>query len=101
MTWKTNYDGQGNIIKPGDVCIRNTRNGKCEYLIYVDSVWGGQTSKGDFGRFLSKDGFTSIKYINVLFAFDPMSKRRATKGVQELIRKFYEQGNKKDMHIQA
>lgn len=94
MTWKTNKDGVGNIICPGDICIRSLRNGKCEYIIFVDSVWGGETSKGEYGRFISTRGFTSIKYSNVLLAFDPMSTRTASVGIAELTRKFYEQGKK-------
>ena len=92
MTWKTNKDGVGNILNPGDVCVRNIRSGSCEYIVFVGSVWGGKTSQGEYGRFLNRDGFTSIKYRNVLLAFDPISERRAKIGIDELVRRFYEQG---------
>lgn len=92
MTWKTNKDGAGNVIHPGDVCVRNLRGSSCEYIVFVDSVWGGKNSKGEYGRFLNRNGFTSIKYRNVLLAFDPVSERRAKIGINELVRNFYEQG---------
>ena len=92
MTWITKKDAEGNAISPGDVCIRARRHTGCEYCIYVDSVWGGKVSRGEFGRFLTSKGLTSIKYSNILLAFDPMSKRRPELGVNELIRRFYEQG---------
>lgn len=88
MTILNKIDGAGNVIKPGDVCIRHMK-GKLEYIIYKKEVWGGQGSKGEFGRFVTNSGETSIKLSNVLFAFDPMGKRRPE--VREIIRKFYEE----------
>ena len=84
-------DGAGNIIKPGDVCVRY-RSGKLEYIVFKRGVWGGRLSRGEFGRFITDDGFSSIKYRNVLFAFDPMSLRRAEVGIKKLTRMFYERG---------
>lgn len=92
MTWKINKDKYGNVINPGDICIHNLRGSGCEYVVFVGSVWGGKTSLGKYGRFLNGNGFTSIKYSNVLLAFDPISDRRATVGINELVRRFYEQG---------
>ena len=92
MIWKPNHDSYGNVINPGDICIRNLRSGGCEYIVFVGSVWGGKTSLGEYGRFLNRDGFTSIKYSNVLLAFDHVSDRRAKIGIDELVRRFYEQG---------
>lgn len=95
MTWmRNNKDGVGNTINPGDVCVRSTRSGKPEYCVFVGSVWGGKGSRGLYGRFVTPSGFTSIKYSNVLLAFDPMSERRAESGIKELVRTFYEKGNK-------
>lgn len=96
-----NEDGAGNIIKPGDVCVRCSRSGKPEYCVFVGSVWGGKSSGGDYGRFINESGFTSVKYSNVLLAFDPMSDRRPKIATNELVRRFYEQGKtQKDLHIQ-
>ncbi len=95
MTWVRNEDGLGNVIKPGDVCVRSTRSGKPEYCVFVGSVWGGKSSGGAYGRFITQSGFTSIKYTNVLLAFDPMSERRASNGIKALVRRFYEKGKEK------
>lgn len=92
MTWKTNQDGVGNVLIPGDICVRSLRGGKCIYCIFVGSVWGSKSSKGEYGKFLTSNGFSSFKLSNVLLAFDPISERRATIGISELTRKFYEQG---------
>ncbi len=94
MTWMHSKDGAGNIIRPGDLCVRSTRNGHPEYCIFVGSVWGGKASGGEYGRFLTPSGFTSIKYSNSLLAFDPMSERKAEKGIKDLVRRFYEKGDK-------
>ena len=75
------YDGAGNELRPGDVCVRQS-NGKLEYVVYKKAVWGGNKSKGEFGRFITKTGETSIKFSNVLSAVRPK--------VLEIIRKYYE-----------
>lgn len=79
-------DGEGNTIRPGDVCIRH-KAGKLEYIVFKRDVWGTKLSKGEFGKFITSAGETSMKYSNVLFAFDPASARRPKLSV---IRKFYE-----------
>lgn len=81
-------DGAGNTLKPGDVCIRHVK-GKLEYIVYKKEVWGGNGSKGEFGRFVTAEGESSIKFSNVLFAFDPLSSRRAK--ATKVIRKYYEE----------
>ena len=92
--WVHSKDGAGNIIKPGDICVRSTRSGKPEYCVFVGSVWGGRASAGEYGRFLVDSGATSVKLSNVLLAFDPMSERRPTQKALALVRRFYEQGAK-------
>lgn len=86
------YDRYGNHIRPGDICTRSKED-RVEYVIYKGEVFGSKTGKGEFGRFLTVDGQTSLKYTSVVFAFDPLSKRRPTaKEVTRLIKKFYEKG---------
>lgn len=94
MTWVTKHDSQGNIIKPGDLCVRCGRSGKPEFCIYVGDAWGGKSSNGDYGRFINADSSFSIKYSNVICVFDPIGDRRSEKGFKEIVRKFYEQGKK-------
>lgn len=76
------YDGAGNELRPGDVCVRQSK-GTLEYVVYKKAVWGGNKSKGEFGRFITKNGETSIKFSNVLSAVRPK--------VLEIIRKYYEE----------
>ncbi len=92
MTWLNKHDGQGNVIKVGDVCVRSSRNGRCEYCVFAGDVWGGKSSTGEYGRFICENGISSIKYRNVLLAFSSTSNRRPKQGVNDLIRRFYEQG---------
>lgn len=77
------YDGGGNELKVGDLCVRHV-NGKLEYVVYKKEVWGGAKSKGEFGRFVSIRGETSIKFSNVLLATN------RAKAI-EIIRKYYEE----------
>lgn len=89
-------DSLGQDIFPGDVCIRQVKdkrkfNSTIEFCVYKGDSWGGSESKGEFGRFITPSGTRSIKYTSVVFAFDPMSKRRATSNqITELVREFYE-----------
>lgn len=85
-------DKDGQILQEGDVCVRAiTKKSGIEFCVYKGEAWGGNGSKGEFGRFITPGGVRSIKYTSVLFAFDPMGKRRAnTDEVKQLIREFYE-----------
>lgn len=90
-------DSSGQVIHPGDVCVRivrddrNFNKGSLEYCVYKGEAWGGSGSKGEYGRFITSGGNRSIKYTSILFAFDPMGKRRAsTEEIRELTKKFYE-----------
>ena len=85
---KDSYDQD---LTPGDVCARNI-NDKVELVVYKGVSWGGSKSKGEFGRFITPGGVRSIKYTSVVFAFDPLSKRRAkTDEITRIIRQFYEE----------
>lgn len=91
MNW-TKLDSLGQVLNPGDVCARSTKD-KVELVIYKGSSWGGNKSKGEFGRFITPDGIRSIKYTSVVFVFDPLSERRTrTDIITGLTRKFYEEG---------
>lgn len=83
-------DAHGQVIHPGDVCARSVKD-KVELIVYKGESWGGSTSKGEFGRFITPNGTRSIKYTSVVLAFDPMGERR-TKATQvkRLVREFYE-----------
>lgn len=73
-------------IFPGDVCVYNG-----EIVVYKKESWGGEGSKGEFGKFITESGIRSFKYKNVVFAFDPMGKRNnKSKTTKELCREFYE-----------
>lgn len=91
------HDSIGQVLTPGDVCVRlvkdnrNFNKGALEFCVYKGDTWGGKGSKGEFGRFITPQGVRSLKYTSIVFAFDPMSKRRATSNqITELIREFYE-----------
>jgi len=81
-------DKAGNELYYGDVCVR-ALHGVIEYVVYKKEVYGATGSKGEYGRFVTKDGETSIKFRNILLAFDPLSSRRPKAG--EVIRKYYEE----------
>lgn len=86
ITKKT--DKAGNVLLSGDVCVREV-HGVLEYVVYKKEVYGARGSKGEYGRFVTENGETSIKFRNILFAFDPLSTRRAR--AAEVIRKYYEE----------
>lgn len=73
-------------LHPGDICVYDN-----QLVIYKKESWGGEGSKGEYGKFITTMGTRSIKYKNVIFAFDPMGERRnKSDEVRELCRKFYE-----------
>jgi len=82
MSAFSKYDGWGNEVKPGDVCVRYS-NGKLEYIIFKTPVWGGSQSKGEFGKFVTSEGESSLKFKNVLVVNKPK--------IIQLIRKYYEE----------
>ena len=83
--WKK-QDRYGQVIHPGDICVYNNK-----FVIYIKDSWGGQKSKGEYGRFETEAGTRTIKYTNVVFAFDPMGERRnQSTTIKGLCRKFYE-----------
>lgn len=82
-------DKYGTVLYPGDICVRSNQ-GKVEYVIYKKESFGGEGSKGEYGRFEGLSGPCTIKFSNVAFAFDPMGERRAeAKEVNHLVRSFY------------
>lgn len=89
-------DAYGQVLNPGDVCVRLKRDKKkmsssLEFCIYERESWGGESSKGEFGRFITPQGTRSIKYTSVVFAFDPMGERRnKSNEVTNITREFYE-----------
>lgn len=90
-SFKDRTDAYGQVIYPGDVCARSVRD-KVELVIYREETWGGNKSKGEFGRFVTPRGARSLKYTSVVFVFDPMGKRRArTDSIVRITRKFYEE----------
>jgi len=91
MSFKDKKDSLGQTIYPGDVCARSI-NDKVELVVYRGDSWGGNKSKGEFGRFVTPKGARSLKYTSIIFVFDPLSKRRArTSDVIRITRKFYEE----------
>lgn len=84
------YDRYGQELRPGDICARS-RNDRVDLIMYKGEVFGSKTGKGEFGRFITPDGPSTLKYTSVVFAFDPLSKRRANaEKVKEVIRQYYE-----------
>lgn len=84
-------DAYGQTLKPGDICARSV-GGKPELIIYKGDSWGGNKSRGEFGRFITPDGPRSVKYTNVLFAFDPIGTRHTrAEQVTKIVREFYEE----------
>lgn len=83
-------------INPGDICVRQVRERNkmtsyLEFVIYKEGVWGGTSSKGEFGRFITPNGIRTIKYSSVVFAFDPLSERRSrADSVLSITKQFYE-----------
>lgn len=79
-------DALGAEIRPGDVCFWASKNG-LEPVIYRGETRGN----GKFGRFYTSEGKTTVRYSSVIFAFDPLSKRRNnSETIAKLIRKQYE-----------
>lgn len=90
----TKQDAYGQVLQPGDVCAAIV-NDKVALVVYKEDSWGGKNSKGEFGRFTTSSGQRTLKYSGVVFAYDPMGKRRSmAREIQEPIRQFYE-GEKK------
>lgn len=91
MSFRDKKDAYGQVLKPGDVCARSI-NDKVELVIYREETWGGNKSKGEFGRFVTPNGTRSLKYTSVVFVFDPMSERRAkTSDVIRITKQYYEE----------
>lgn len=80
-------DKYGQDINPGDVCVWDGR-----LCVYRKHSWGAKgISKGEYGKFITPEGIRTVKYTSVIFAFDPMGKRRnQSTTVKELCREFYE-----------
>lgn len=75
-------DSAGNVLTGGDICVR-VHKGKVEYVVYKKPVWGSKSSKGEYGRFITHDGESTIKFKNVLSTKKPRA--------MELIRRYYEE----------
>lgn len=79
-------DRFGQVLIPGDLCVYDKK-----FIVYKGETWGGSSSKREFGRFITPEGARTIKYTNVIFAFDPMGKRRSEASIiKDLTRRFYE-----------
>lgn len=79
-------DRTGQEIRPGDLCVYDN-----SLVVYKKISWGGEGSKGQYGQFITADGVRSVKYTNVIFAFDPLSERKnQSDEIKALCRKFYE-----------
>lgn len=80
------HDKTGQVIQPGDVCVW-----KGELVLYKAPSWGGNNSRGEYGKFITSSEERSLKFTSVIFAFDPMGARKNQSAtVKELCRKFYE-----------
>jgi len=91
MSFNEKKDLLGQVLNPGDVCARSI-NDKVELVVYRGDSWGGNKSKGEFGRFVTPKGPRSLKYTSVIFVFDPLSKRRAkTSEIVRITKQFYEE----------
>lgn len=83
---QTKKDKYGQEIKPGDICVYDGK-----FVVYKKPSWGGPESKGLYGKFIDDTGETSVRYTSVIFAFDPLGKRRNQSiEVRRLTRGFYE-----------
>lgn len=79
-------DRYGVQIRHGDVCVYDN-----ELVVYKRESWGGEGSKGEYGRFITSKGMRSLKYSSVVFAFDPMGERRHNSAeLNKLVREYYE-----------
>lgn len=86
----TKKDAYGQVLHPGDVCAAIV-NDKIALVVYKEDSWGGKDSKGEYGRFLHSGTKRTLKYSSVIFAFDPMGKRRSmAEVIQRSIRQYYE-----------
>lgn len=89
----TKRDSTGEAIKPGDMCLYTRRQGSeriVEFCIYIGDT-KGNGSTGNYGQFKTTTGKRSLKYSNIIFAFDPLGERRnQSEQVKEIIRKYYE-----------
>ena len=83
------YDAYGQVLKPGDVCVAKTKDKGPRFCIYKHEV--KKSRRGEYGRFITEKGVTTIKFTNVVFVFDTLTDRRGkTEAVNELVRAFYE-----------
>lgn len=88
-------DKHGQFIYPGDVCVRLHRSSQgtteLQFVSFDKPAWGGEGSKGEYGRFITPSGPSSIKYSSVVFAFDPIGKRKNNSPqVKQVVSEFYE-----------
>lgn len=81
-------DKYGQVIKPGDMCMVAGKDG-IKFCLYKHEV--KRSTKGEYGRFITKSGVVTLKFTGVVFVFDPITDRRGrTEETTELTRRFYE-----------
>lgn len=85
-------DRFGHVLRPGDICVRAVDD-QPQYIIYKGEAYGAKgISKGEYGRFLTGNHKTTVKYSSVAFVLDPMGKRKASSvEIKTLIKRFYEE----------
>jgi hypothetical protein len=80
-------DKYGAILKPGDVCIWGSKAGAI-ICIYAGGAPGGMT--GQYGSFHTPVGLKSIRYKNIVAAYDSMGQRIINHDItKRLMREFY------------
>lgn len=83
------HDAYGQVLKPGDVCVYQQKDKGPRFCVYKQEV--KNTTKGQYGRFITDKGIVTLKFTSVIFVFDSITDRRSKdKEVSKLIRSFYE-----------
>lgn len=84
------HDAYGQVLKPGNVCVMNMKDKGLRYCVYKDYVRNSR--KGEYGKFITEEGHTTLKFTSVVFAFDPLTDRRAkNQTVSGLVKRYYEE----------
>lgn len=81
-------DKYGQEIMPGDVCVWGGRKGAV-ICVYIGDT-RGHCASGRYGRFITDSGKRSLSYGTIVFAYDPMGKRKNnSETIKRLLREYY------------
>lgn len=84
------HDSYGQVLKPGDVCVMHDKSKGLKFCVYKEEV--RNSTKGEYGKFITAKGTVTLKFTSVVFVFDTLTDRRGkSEEVTKLVRGFYEE----------